>query len=379
MTNRLGGSVRRFTKRSALALAGLCCGLPIAGADAQVAKEFRDWWVACDNTLTCAAYGFSPESAGDGSWIRIRRAGTAEAAPEVVFGWGGWNGADGVAKGTRLRLSFDDPKAGEAPSPLPLRISDDSASANLPAGAASGFIVALRKAQRLNLELIAPPDAPRGKPAGDAPTKGVISLSGAVAALLFMDDHQHRIGTTTALIRAGDKPASSIPAPPAPPRIVPVPGGKGELPPPRLPASVAALMKSSECDAPTEGEAAKPVAYRLTDKLTLWGATCDAAAYNIAVRFFLVTDGKAKPALFEQPPGAAAGGPPPNELGLPSFDAATGIMTSLVKGRGIGDCGTAGTWAWDGSGFRLVSLASMDPCRGVPIDDWPTLYRASTR
>ncbi|WP_175724569.1 DUF1176 domain-containing protein, partial [Burkholderia ambifaria] len=51
-----------------------------------------------------------------------------------------------------------------------------------------------------------------------------VSLSGLNAALLLIDDTQGRIGTVTALLRKGTRPASSVPAAPAlPPAPVPAP------------------------------------------------------------------------------------------------------------------------------------------------------------
>ncbi|WP_217591550.1 DUF1176 domain-containing protein, partial [Burkholderia sp. GbtcB21] len=49
-------------------------------------------------------------------------------------------------------------------------------------------------------------------------------LSGLNAALLLNDDTQGRVGTVTALLRPGNRPAPSVPAAPAlPPAVVPAP------------------------------------------------------------------------------------------------------------------------------------------------------------
>ena len=63
----------------------------------------------------------------------------------------------------------------------------------------------------------------------------------------------------------------------------------------------------------------------------------------------------------------------------PIFDAKTMTLSSFSKGRGLGDCGTSEDWVWDGKTFRLALLKMMGQCRAVPLDDWPTLYRAERR
>ena len=47
---------------------------------------------------------------------------------------------------------------------------------------------------------------------------------------------------------------------------------------------------------------------------------------------------------------------------------------AFAKARGVGDCGSAATWAWDGHAFRLLRETVMEPCRRVVSEDWPTLY-----
>ncbi len=66
-----------------------------------------------------------------------------------------------------------------------------------------------------------------------------ISMSGAVAALLWIDDQQKRVDTVTAMIKRGEKPASAIPAQPKAPVIVAAKPTK-EKPPAKQPAGLAA-------------------------------------------------------------------------------------------------------------------------------------------
>ena len=53
-----------------------------------------------------------------------------------------------------------------------------------------------------------------------------------------------------------------------------------------------------------------------------------------------------------------------------------GILGVFAKGRGIGDCGQAERWAWDGRQFRLVERFELNDCRGLPPSLWPRTWVA---
>src|SRR3546814_20523664 len=57
------------------------------------------------------------------------------------------------------------------------------------------------------------------------------------------------------------------------------------------------------------------------------------------------------------------------------WDAARSTLSSYTRGRGLGDCGGAETYVWDGSPFRLVEARSMGECRGAM--KWITTWRAN--
>ena len=63
----------------------------------------------------------------------------------------------------------------------------------------------------------------------------------------------------------------------------------------------------------------------------------------------------------------------------PVFDPKTMTLSTFSKGRGIGDCGSREEWVWDGKAFRLALLKIMPHCKGIPLDDWPVLYRAERK
>jgi hypothetical protein len=198
--------------------------------------------------------------------------------------------------------------------------------------------------------------APGGR-VGDA------SLAGLSAALRYIDDKQKRVGTDTALVAKGSgkviPPAPSLPVvtrPPAdarPPRTLSVP-------------RVASLIgpDNAKCDYST-GKV-EPEAFRLDARTTLVTVVhpCGNGAYNFFSSAFLVDEtGKVRVATYDTDRPNPKDG---ENLGLVNagYDPKTRRLTSFMKGRGLGDCGSAQAYVWDGSRFRLVEQTEMGECRG---------------
>ncbi|WP_313008392.1 DUF1176 domain-containing protein, partial [Brevundimonas vesicularis] len=149
-------------------------------------KTFRDWSATCGNDGTCWAFGFAPEFAA--GWVRITLAPGPDAQPQILFGY--W--PDGEAKDAgSLSLTID----GRA-YPAVLGVASD---AEAPVGE-------IRNGARAALDALA-----QGKVMiiRGASTQEV-SLHGAAAALLWIDEKQGRLDTPTALIRRGDRPAALV-------------------------------------------------------------------------------------------------------------------------------------------------------------------------
>lgn len=99
---------------------------------------------------------------------------------------------------------------------------------------------------------------------------------------------------------------------------------------------------------------------------------CGAGAYNFSSVPYAVAGGKAQVATFDSSPGWTDDGPP--VLVNADFDAKTGELSSYAKGRGIGDCGSAERFVWDGTRFRLIEARGMGECRGSI--NWLIVWRA---
>ncbi len=316
-------------------------------------KSFEDWAVGCDNARRCTAVSLMEMESGENQLtVSISRGG----------------GRKDVA---RLSIAnIEDRKSGDLSlvadgtvviGSAGLKGQDAPFELDLPANA----IAKLKAAKTVELR------DPAGVSLGGA------SLRGVVAALLYMDDRQGRAKSETALIALGNRPASALPAPPP----VPVIPSKARPNGARLKLSekdIAALQARTSCDA-EQGAAEGHEAYHLSGSTWLALVPCGSGAYNFMSVPVLVNRSigrRMKVASFDFAPGfTEAGGPP--MLVNADWDTTTGRLSSYAKGRGLGDCGSAETYTWDGSKFRLLSKIAMEECRGVI--DWIPVWQATTQ
>ena len=315
-------------------------------------KTFRDWIVGCDNGRACQAVGLMPEGDHEAATTTVKRAAEAGAAPDIWITAREKRPAAVRIDGRSFAL------AAEPGDETIYRPSD-----------AKALLAALAAARRAELV--------------DAGGRrlGALSTSGASAALLYMDEAQRRIGTVTALVRRGGKPASEVPAPPPLPQIAEVrppngPAPKRSLPPARL----RRLKAKSDCsaDLPLNDH---PVESRPLDaRTTLFLVPCWIAAYNSGSLVLVARKPDAsdlQPALFDHKgaPAERRGALVPPEGAY--WDEEAGRLASAFKGRGLGDCGVVQDWAWDGTKFRLIREDAMSECRGST--DYITTWRARVK
>ncbi len=322
-------------------------------------KTFRDWSATCGNDGTCWAFGFAPEFAA--GWVRISLAPGPNAQPQILFGY--W--PDGEAKGAGdLSLTID----GRAYSAVLGAASD-----------AESPIGEIRDGARAALDALA-----QGKVMiiRGASTQEV-SLHGAAAALLWIDEKQGRLDTPTALIRRGDRPAALVPVAPPLPTVTPAPAveqaGFGDQNQ-RLPAALRARTEVGDCLKASVIPAVSEMVMsaRLDARTELWAVPCGSGAYNLTHYWYLTgPDGRdPRPAIL-----AGSDGPdsdrvmPDNATINGAYDPKTRTLSAFAKGRGIGDCGAAQTWAWTGQGFTLTQESVMGECAGVPSDLWAVSWR----
>ena len=253
---------------------------------------------------------------------------------------------------------------------IPLRVTQGSEGMQMwtmPLDA--GAVDALRNAATVEMK------GPDGK------TLAIGSLAGLSATLRYMDDKQGRTDGVTALIARGHKSASAVPSAPVTPIVQPAPNTS--LAAYRPTAAEWAVLKSrADCDADLDTEYFETGTYRLDAATTLVSVPCGHGAYNMTTAYYIARKegaGKAAKMQFEALPFDHAVGDPTETERLTflvnsGYDTDKHLLTHYVKGRGIGDCGEAAQWVWDGTRFRMTYLAVMNECRGS--NNWLRVWTA---
>lgn len=306
--------------------------LPVQATDKDpVGFRHKDWGLQCDNTRACRAVGYQAE-AGDSGPVSIRVA--REAGP-------------GTPVLVDLQVSSDN----ATPVALNLKVGKLALTGlkgeipRVPAGQVAALLQELQKNDEATVTA--------GK------EQWVLSLAGASAVLLKMDEAQGRIGTPGALVRRGSKPESSVPAAvPAPVvnAVLPLPERKGDA---ALAKPLLAAINLKEVDERCNGDPPKPAdvqVHRLTERKVLLSIPCAMGAYNFGGLNWLAND---RPPYQPQPLDAEG-----------EFDAADGSIRSSMKGRGIGDCWSMQEWHFDGKGFVLTGESGDSMCRGFAGGAW---------
>ncbi|MCB1517595.1 MAG: DUF1176 domain-containing protein [Hyphomicrobiaceae bacterium] len=182
----------------------------------------------------------------------------------------------------------------------------------------------------------------------DEPMSARFSLTGLAASLLWIDDQQHRIGSERVAYEA---PAGLTPVSPDYPAQIPQ-------------ALLAQHFASGQCESfELLPHAHEVIQDQLDDNTWMWLIPCAAGAYNFIYRGYT---GEWNGDYFRTEIWADYSG----DLGWagtdylvnPDYDRDTRILTTFNKGRGIGDCGTIGTWQWHDYGFRLLEFRAKDDC-----------------
>jgi hypothetical protein len=312
-------------------------------------KTFQDWTVGCDNGAACHAVALMPEDwPEDGLTMSVRRGPEAGAQPILAFEIGSDSNAASVsADGKRL----------------PVRLVGAEGETKVAPADTPAMIGMLRSAGRLQLQ------SADGKPLG------TVSLKGASAALLYMDEKQRRTGTATALVRPGTRPPGAASAPPPLPVVTARPLSSAQ-PLALSPAGLQALRKKHGCTIDEVGGPDEAESAALGPAETLLLLACS-GAYNVSYVPFILRRGRggveATLAPFDVRPGWWAEEGKPMLINA-DWDPKQGLLSSFAKGRGLGDCGTISAYAWDGGSFRLVEQSEMSECRGSV--DYITTWRA---
>lgn len=307
-------------------------------------RNFHDWTAGCDNGRACQVVALLPEDGPEGATLAVRRGPEADAVPVI------WATLRVEGSPSPAALVID----GRA---FPLRLD----AANEELRVADAGEAARRLGQATRVELLVEEGGRRVVP---------VSAKGSAAALLYMDERQGRLGTTGALVRRG--PATRVPSPPPLP-VIATPSASPARPR-ALPAAQLRRLLGKETTTCEYAQPFDPENVRLDARtsLVLAGHPCGNGAYNNFSTAFLIDErGRARRAAFDAPGGMGDVG---GALVNAGWDASQRRLTTYAKGRGLGDCGVAQAFAWDGTRFRLAEQSEMSECRGST--DYVTTWRA---
>jgi hypothetical protein len=296
----------------------------------------KDWELACDNTRTCRAAGYHAEDDGPNATILLTR--TAGPNQPVTV---------------QLQLADDDRHP--APEQLAMTIDGRNLGTVRPDPKTSTLTLTDAQAKALLPALLK--DGRIGWSAKG--TTWTISTAGANAVLLKMDEFQGRLDTPGALVRKGNKPEASVLPPLPAPEIQ-----AGTVSPDKTPVKLtgaqtrqlmAALRKTvddgscEKLESPSGTADELEIRHLTKDKLLVSHA-CWTAAYNTGDGYWVVDAKLPYSAVLVTTSGT---------------DYVDGVIESMQKGRGIGDCIGSANWTWDGRTFVQTSALTTGMCRQI--------------
>ncbi|MDO5693633.1 MAG: DUF1176 domain-containing protein [Pseudomonadota bacterium] len=316
-------------------------GAPQAASSSGISFQHKDWELACDNTRTCRAAGYSSDS--DDMPISVLLTRKAGAAAEVT--------------GEVQTGSFDDER-----SPKQLRLQGVGKTDEVIVVPNNGFVGVLSPAQVQFLLKSA--RAGSTLVFAEGKRRWTLSLDGAQAVLLKMDEAQGRLNTPTALVRKGQQPASGVLAP-LPPPVIRVPKLPAALPqdkqllPAIIPSLKAALGADSHCPLLVDTtikdkQEVMQLEARLSSTQLLVSHLCWRAAYNAGYGYWVVQDRPPHKAVLVMDEGTGVGGAYSN-----------GEISYSQKGRGVGDCWSSGASVWNGKEFVTSEEKTTGMCRAI--------------
>ena len=332
----------------AVVVAALATG-PVTGAAAEQDARFRDWRAICPHKYTCRAE------------TEISSSDTYQLRPDFVLRLS----RDSYATFWEISLQLYE-SGYSADAGMIAEVSGRQIAFTGPAeidafGLVSDFYLLGEQGQAL-IDAVMPAHSVRFLFEGADGARRTVefSLDGLVAALLWIDERQSRVGSERVI--AG-----------VPENLQRVP----DIPVAAMPKEVSQFHAGNDaCDAPEDlVHRDDGIAARLDAANVLYLVPCWAGAYNFGYVAYAFNSGVVRQELFASY-SERLGWTGTPFLVTPYFDPLSLILSDFYKGRGIADCGTSGLWQWQG-GFRLLEYRAKDDCDGLGEPGrFPVVYRA---
>ncbi len=341
-----------------LLAAPLLAAVPLSAASAPgKIRLYKDWAVGCDNLLACQAVALLPSTGPDGHLTLFMSRSAAPSAPVEL------NIDIAATKSDRYNLMIDGKTVDTG------RIEKDSNRIKLSGPDAAKIIQLMANGKQLRLE------------DSNGALLGLASLAGSKAAMIHIDEMQGRLNQQNALFATGKRP--DRPKVRKPVVIEAKKFAATNVLPDTI--SLVKLSESSDCAEERNVGPTADSAYSLGNVGGVAKALvllyCGNGAYNSAVGAYVgrLADGKwtFSPALFDKSRSGKTDSGAVTMLVNASWDSGNQTVSSYSKGRGLGDCGTAQDFVWDGNMFRLVRISELDECRGSR--HWITTWRAQVK
>jgi hypothetical protein len=335
--------------RFLIAIATLLLGMSAAFAQgAEERRYFGDWLAACRADGYCSATAYQNPNPGGGRVadyvFRVGR-----HAEQIYWELSFTTVATMGREGELFTVSVDDNQR-------------DFSAANevAPFGSVNEFYFLGEGAQQV-MDWLAP-----GRmlgvdfvDTGGAQQRAEFSLAGLTASLIWIDEQQKRLGS--------ERVAEAAP-------IGLAPVGEAASAPEGIPPELTAwLAADPECRPFAEianGEDIEIVQLDETNRAYI--LPCWSAAYNFGWKVFVENSGTFSQAVFPEF-SASAGWTASTFIVNYAWDDASKSLSSFYKGRGIGDCGSAGIWRWGEYAFRLTEFRSKEDCDGAE-GGFPVVY-----
>ncbi|QZN96096.1 DUF1176 domain-containing protein [Symbiopectobacterium purcellii] len=319
----------------------------------------KEWDLVCDNTLTCRASGYSPDSVTFGvSVLLTRKAGAGTPVDNWVMLSDGLGDDEVLATRGAPQLIID----GRILGVLQQATDRTKSRWRMNATQYAAFLRALRRDKPIVFK--------------DKLAEYPLSNAGSSAVLLHMDRVQGRVGTRGAIYRKGAKGESGVKAPIAAPVIFKAPvtdQAARDMTAQELARFKPALMKTLvgadvfDCtDDQLNSDHLPWQIARLNKAQSLVIAPCWMAAYNGGSKFWLVDNLMKRPAQLI-------------DVCMMANDYQDGAIGWIMRGRSVGDCWSIKSWQWNGKAFVYSAKSWTGRCRYIRSGGaWDLPMRVST-